>query len=235
MQLRAPATRFPNTFPIPTRKMFSAIPETTTIHYARKALAISTYLMCVFLVPLLLEEKYKQTFTYILPAVSLLSWGALSLTNYRPYAPCHVKARWDGALWIASATLYAALHLITASRASCMLFTVFGAPAVALTAAYLTVGRFYSERLAKEEMYPHLRERNAEADAARIAWLKQLGLNALYVALIVVVTFSFLLFLHEGLKATAGNNSREKYVALYAVLIAFAMHSAGMVRDMIVD
>ena len=215
--------------------MFAATPETTMIRYARTVLTASTYLVSVLLVPLLLEEKYKQTCTYILPAIALLFWGALSVTNYREYTPRHVEARWDGALWIASAALYALLHLITASRGACIFFTVFGAPAVAFTAAYVTVGRFYSERITEEMKYPYMRERNAAADAARIKWLKQLGLNALYIALMVVVTFGFFAFLNEGLMVTAGNKSREPYLAIYSVMTGFAMYAAVVLRGEIDD
>lgn len=215
--------------------MFASTTETTAIRYARNVLTASTYLACVLLIPLLLEEKYKQTCTYVLPAIALLFWGALSVTNYRPYIPRHVEARWDAGLWIASAALYALLHLITAGRGACIFFTVFGAPAVAFAAAYITIGRFYSERLAKEEMYPYLRERNAAADAARIKWLKQLGLNALYIALLVGVTFGLIAFLNEAMMVTGGNTSREKYLFLYSVMTVSAMYSAGVVRGEIDD
>ena len=213
--------------------MFASTPETTAIRYARNVLTASTYLVSVLLIPLLLEEKYKQTCTYILPAIALLFWGALSVTNYRPYITRHVEARWDAGLWVAAAALYALLHLITAGRGACIFFTVFGAPAIAFTAAYITIGS--SERLAKEKMYPHLREHNAALNAARIKWLKQLGLNALYVALLVVVTFGLIAFLNEAMMVTGGNNSREKYLFLYSVMTVTAMYSAGVVRGEIDD
>jgi hypothetical protein len=214
--------------------MFTATPETTAMPYPlEKVLTASTYLVGVLLFPLLLEEKYNQTCTYILPPIALLFWGALSVTNYRKYTPRHVEVRWDAGLWIASAALYALLHLITASRGACMLFTVFGAPAIAFTAAYITVGR--SARLAKEEKYPHLRERNATLNAARIKWLKQLGLNAFYIALLVVAAIGFFLFLNEVMMITGGNNSREKYVFLYGVMTVVTMYSAVVVRGEIDD
>lgn len=183
--------------------MFSSTPETTAIHYARKALIVGGYFAAVLFVPLMLEEKYKHTCTYLLPAIALLSWGICGIVSYRPYAPSHVQARWDAAVWVAAALLYAAARITAVSHGVSVLFTVFGAPAIALTAGYAAVGRFYNERLANEAANPHIREHNAAADAARLAQLKKIGFLAIEVVMLVATTFATIALLHETMKASA--------------------------------
>lgn len=189
--------------------MFSSTPETTAIHYARKALTVGGYFAAVLFVPLMLEEKYKHTCTYLLPVIALLSWGICGIVSYRPYAPSHVQARWDGAVWVVATVLYAALHICAAlhiytlSRGACAFFTVFGAPAITLTAGYAAVGRFYNERLADEAAHPHMRERNAAADAARIAELKKIGLLGLEIIMAAAATMATFALLNETMKASA--------------------------------
>lgn len=194
-------------------KMFSPAPETTFVHYARSTLSVAGHLVGILLVPLMLKEKYEHTCTYLVPVVALLTWGIFSIASYRQYAPSHVKARWDAVVWAAAVAVYALLHATAPSRGFCVLFTVFGAPAIAFTAGYAAVGRFYNERLDDEARHPYMRERNAAEDAKRAANIKKIALHGFEVLLLVATTFATFYLLNESLRALANNNANPKHLA----------------------
>ena len=144
---------------------------------------------------LMLRQKYQHDAQWVSAAFMLAAWGTITISMWREYAPRDIIARWDGYWLTASPFFYAIIRYLETGNTFTVFFSIFGAPALAITLGYFIIGRHYNERNTDLARYPHMAVHYERKDAENRAWWCEVGKNACILVGMCILCNAFSLFM----------------------------------------